>query len=210
MGVLIMHVFGKSPEAELTWWHNCAVSSDFVGATTPAVDDYEAGFFDRFLLLSEVCRSRPAGTPVAYGDNDFVHFRRDVPLEPDLGPHCVGLVPTSLRNIPYNAGMIYARAGYLAAEFFTYCYSLKAKMLADRSVQDGVSRGDPSERALARAARHFGVAELEPAWNDWMRATGERSRPCVVKAFHGVRGEAKLAQIRDAIALSKSLEVAHG
>ena len=197
--VLVMHQFGDVAEAAVTWPHNAAGSQDFVGVTEPAPEsgNREEAYFGRYVALDAECQKRTVGMPIAYLDNDAVHFRRKVPLAPALGEACIGVVRTVNPLIPYNCGALYLRAGDEARRFLARILFHKDECLKIRD-------GHADEHAFARAMLDMpgAVAVLDPAWNNWLKATGERLRPAVVQAFHAMKGASRLAAVQASVALS--------
>lgn len=202
MSLLIMHAFGDVPEASITWAHNGNASEEFIGVPEPAYANREEGYFRRYELLRDHGMARPLGARLSYLDNDAVKFRRKVLLEPDLGSASIGAVWTNNPKIPFNCGALYVKNSAQAWEFLDRVLALKAECLA-------IGDGHADEHAFARVAMAMPgvVIDLDPAWNNWIRAVGERHIPTVVQAFHSLKGETRIAAVRESVALSVRMDL---
>jgi len=203
--VLVMHSFGLVTESAISWAHNgAAPGCEFVGVAEPELEvEREEGYFRRYEIVAELCRTKPAGTRWAYLDNDAVHLRRKTPLTPDLKGCCVGAVRCAgVKGILHNCGGLYGECGPGALRFLETVLEFKAAGLAFKDLH-----ADEHAFDLAAAKMPGAVAALDPAWNNWQKATGERFLPAVVQGFHAMAGSVKLAAVQASVKQSVALDL---
>ena len=199
MSVLSMYKFGTQDDAicKASWLHNAKGADDFL---CKSFDDMqvEEGYFIRYETMLKQARMMPPKMRLSYLDNDAVHLRRQVALRPNLNGRAIGAVRTDSPRWPFNCGAIYAETGPDLVQFLECLLSHK---------EDCLKIGDnhADEHAFARAAEEYPhlVASLDPAWNDWARAAGERLIPTVVQAFHSMPMPHKLEAVKATVELSQ-------